>query len=427
MSVTSYEDVPERSAGFRLWSSLYTNSFYLMAASVVNAAFGFLFWTAAARLYHPREVGLAAAAISMGGLLAMLSTLGLDQAMVRFLPRSPDDRAIVNSSLTIGSVVALGLCLAFLAGLPLWSPALLSLRQSPLFAMSFTAATVFTAVTTVMAGVYLAKRLAVFAFIQSTVFSTTKVLLAVLLAIVPHAVGLVGAWALGLVTAVICGVVLFLPRVVARDYRFQLVVERAAVSDMTHFAFANYVAAVLWSASPFLLPILVVNLAGPEANAYFYVAINVGGLLTIIPVAISQSLFAHGSQDEKQLTRHTSESIRLTLLLLVPAIVGMLFLGGKVLLVFGRSYAEGGTLLLRLFVLSTLPLSVNLLFFSIKKVQQRMAWVIASTGWILVVTLVFSALLLPMKGPLGAGVAWLVAQTSTAIVILIRYLLIHRW
>lgn len=34
-------------------TSLHTNSFYLMTASVANAGFGFLFWTAAARLSCP--------------------------------------------------------------------------------------------------------------------------------------------------------------------------------------------------------------------------------------------------------------------------------------------------------------------------------------------------------------------------------------
>lgn len=33
---------------------------YLMAANASNAVFGFLFWTASARLYEPKEVGLAA-------------------------------------------------------------------------------------------------------------------------------------------------------------------------------------------------------------------------------------------------------------------------------------------------------------------------------------------------------------------------------
>ncbi len=83
-------------------SSLLVNSYYLMAANVVMAAFGFLFWTAAARLHPPGEVGLAAAVLSVVGLVSMLSGLGLDYAMVRFLPDAADPQGIVNSALTIG-------------------------------------------------------------------------------------------------------------------------------------------------------------------------------------------------------------------------------------------------------------------------------------------------------------------------------------
>jgi hypothetical protein len=75
-----------------------------------------------------------------------------------------------------------------------------------------------------------------------------------------------------------------------------------------------------------------------------------------------------------------------------------------------------------LLALSTLPLTVNFLYFSVRRVQQRMAGVIASTMWILLVTLGLSVLLLPRVGLRGAGVAWFAAQSSVAGVILARYL-----
>jgi hypothetical protein len=76
--------------------------------------------------------------------------------------------------------------------------------------------------------------------------------------------GLIGAWALGLVAAAAGGIAFFLPRVEAGRYRFRLTVRREVINDMTHFAFANYVAAVLWSAPVFLPPLLVVNSPAPR-------------------------------------------------------------------------------------------------------------------------------------------------------------------
>ncbi len=405
-------------------SSLYVNSYYLIAANAAMAGFGFLFWTAAARLYHPEEVGLAAATLSAIGLLAMLSMLGLDYAMVRFLPHAADPQGIINSSLTIGAVAALGLSLVFVAGLGVWSPALLPLRGNPLFIPSLVVGTVFTTIAALLVGAYLSRKRASLILAQSSIFSVIKVLLAVILAAIPQAVGLIGAWALGLVAAALGGIFLFLPRSEDGQYQFRPGLRREAINDMTRFAFANYVTTVLWSAPTFLLPLLVINMAGPQANAYFYVAWSVSGLLGVIPMAVSLSLFAHGSHDAGQLVRYTYQSGRFVLLLLVPAIAAVFLLGGKVLLLFGKPYSEQGTSLLWVLALSALPMTVNSLFFSISRVRQRMGRVIAWTLWILGITLALSLFLLPRMGVLGSGVAWLTAQASAATFILIRY--VHR-
>jgi len=66
--------------------SLYRNAAYLLMTSGTNSLAGFVFWAMAARLYPAEGVGLASAAISAMGLLALLSTLGMDYGLIRFLP-----------------------------------------------------------------------------------------------------------------------------------------------------------------------------------------------------------------------------------------------------------------------------------------------------------------------------------------------------
>jgi len=383
-------------------SSLHANSFYLMAANVGNAAFGFLFWTAA-RLYEPRDVGLAAAAVSAVGLLAVLATLGLDQAMVRFIPGASDPQGIVNSSLTLGMAGALVLSLGFLAGLGVWSEALLPLRQHPLAAAGLVTAAVSATAVGLLASAFLACRRAGLGFVQSSVFNVTRLALAVGFAVSGHVVGLIGAWALGLAAAAAWGLLGGLSRAFGETFRLRPALARAAVGDMTHFAFANYTATVLWSAPAFLLPLLVATLAGAEAAAYFYIATAVGGLVAMIPWAVSASLFAHGSHDEGQLVRYALESGRAILLLLVPAVAVLILLGDRVLLLFGGAYSSEGTRLLQILALSTLPLAVNFLFFGVRRVQRRMTGVVLCTAWILLVTLGLSAVLLPRVGLAAAG------------------------
>jgi O-antigen/teichoic acid export membrane protein len=395
-----------------------------MGANALNAVFGFIFWTVAARLYHPHDVGLAAAAVSAVGLLAMLSGLGLDFALVRFLPGALRPHEIINSCLTIGSIVAVLVAVTFLAGLGLWSPAMMPIRSDPAYAVSLILAAVFTTVGGYMAAIYLSRKNARLVFGQSLIFGGAKVGAAIILVLAgAGAVGLLGAWVVGLLAAAGVGLAFFLPHVESGGFRFRPAVAREVVNDMRHFASTNYTSAVLWSAPASLLPILVTNVAGAEANAYFYVAMSVGGLLAMVPTAVSMSLFAHGSRDETDLFQRAFESARFSLLLLAPAIVGIFIFGGKVLLIFGRAYSDAGTRLLWMLALSALPLAVNDLFFSVRRVQQRMSGVIAGTLWVLLVTLGLSIILLPKVGLLGAGIAWFAAQTSLALAILGRFAL----
>jgi O-antigen/teichoic acid export membrane protein len=403
-------------------SSLHTESSFLIGANAINAAFGFLFWTAAARLYRPQDVGLAASAVAIVGLLAMLSGLGLDYALVRFLPGAARPREIINSCLTIGLAVALLAALTFLAGIRLWAPAMMPVRANPAYALILIVAAVSATLVGFMAAAYLSRKSARLVFGQSLVFGTVKVVAVLLFAVAgAGAVGLLGAWTVGLSAAVCVGLLSFLPFVEGTGFRFRPALAREVVNDMAHFASANYVSAVLWSAPMSLLPILVTNVAGAEANAYFYVATSVSGLLAMIPMAASMSLFAHGSRDATDLFRRALESTRFSLLLLAPGVVGFFLLGGRVLLLFGKAYSEAGTRLLWILALSAVPLTINYLYFGVRRVQQRMAGVVAGAVWVLIVTLGLSVVLLPKVGLLGAGIAWFAAQASLAGVVLVGF------
>lgn len=407
-------------------STLYANSVYLMAANVVNAGFGFLFWTAAARLYRPEDVGLAAGAVSGMSLLVMISALGLDYAMIRFLPHETDSAAIINTALTIWVSVALMLSVVFIAGLGVWSPSLQPLRRDAFAAASFIVATMCMAITGLLNAVFLARMRSGFVLAQSAVFGAVKVVLAlVLTAAAAGLTALVGAWAVGTVASIAFGLLWFLRRADGPSYRPRPMVRWSAVRRMTRFASANYLSAVLSTAPLSVMPLVVLNLLGPEANAYFYVAASISSLLAMVPTAVSMTLFAHGSQDNHLTAAQVRDGIRFSLGLLVPGIAAIFLLGGQVLLLFGRTYAEQATPLLWLLSLATVPMTLNVSYFSVQRVQRRMADVVLNLGWILVVTLGLSAVLLPRMGLLGAGAAWLAAQSSVAAMVFLRYA--RRW
>lgn len=160
---------------------------------------------------------------------------------------------------------------------------------------------------------------------------------------------------------------------------------------------------------------MVLNLLGAESNAYFYIAWALSNVLFTIPAFTSLSLFAEGSHNEKKLAGDVRRSLKLILSLLIPAIIIVFFLGDKILL-FGKAYSENAIKLLQILAVSALPVSINHIYFSIKRVEIRMKSVVGLTAFVAVATLALSYFLLPKVGIIGAGVSWLVTQSIAAVV-----------
>ena len=197
------------------------------------------------------------------------------------------------------------------------------------------------------------------------------------------------------------------------------------MNDMLHFSFANYLSGFFWGAPAVVFPIMVVNLLGAEPNAYFYITWSVGGVLAMIPTAVSTSLFAEGSYDEEKLGSNIRRSLKMVPTILVPAVILMLVIADKLLLFFGSSYSQSAASLLRILALSTLPLAINIIYLGIKRVQKKLKLIVGLTAFVAVVTLGLAYLLLPLMGINGAGIAWLASQGIVALIIVAS--LFRRW
>lgn len=395
--------------------SLYRNAVYLMLNSIILAGTGFFFWMIATRLYPTEVVGLASAAISAVGLLALLSTLGLDFGLIRFLPRSGEKATdMINSSFTIAGLVSITLSLIFLAGLGIWSPALLPIREHSIFFVAFF---VFTGAVTLdgfTRRAYIASRRADLALVQGLIFGLLRFIPLVLLAGVFSVFGVFASWGIGISLALAPGIFLFLPRIQS-GYRPLPHISRHAINEIVRFSFANYVANLLWVIPTLVLPLMVINLLGAEANAYFYIGWAIGNMLFMIPTAMSFSLFAEGSHNEEESSSLVKRSLKLTFFLLIPAMAIIFFRANKVLLLFGTAYSENAVRLLQILVISALPVTVNHIYFSIKRVEKKMKGVVAMNVLIAVIALVLSYFLLLQVGVSGAGIGWLTSHGIVAL------------
>ncbi len=403
--------------------SLYRNAFYLAADYLALPATGFVFWMIAARFYHAEDVGLASATIAAMGLLAILSALGLNFGLIRFLPRSAKDaNYMVNTSLTMAGLASIVSGGIFLAGLSSWSPTLIFLRQNAIYLAAFLVFTVCSTLATMVDSTCIAHRRAGFSLARGLIFGLSRLPLAVLLAAFFHSFGIFASWGVCQAVSIAISALFFLPRI-QPGYRPFPTISKSILSEMAHFSFTNYLVNLFWSLPNFVLPIMVLNILGAELNAYFYIAWSIGNLLGVIPLSISMSLFAEGSYDEQRLYADTWRSLKLTFLIIIPSVILIVIIADKLLLLFGSSYSHSGTTLLRILTLSALPIAINYIYIGKKRVEKKMAVLIKLSVFIAIATLTLSYLLLPRMGIDGAGVAWLGSQGVVALWIVTSFLL----
>lgn len=392
---------------------LYRNALVLMVNSGVTAGLGFVFWALTARLYPPTEVGLASAAISSALFVSALAQLGLPYALVRFSPSSvgglPALTATVAVVVTSVSAIAGGI---FIAGIHTWAPSVQDLAPLPALAPAIIVLAGATGASTVLVYASVGARDTRPALAAGLVHGVVKSALVLLFAELLFGQGfaVVLAWMLGTVAAV--AIQAFLLRgQIARRVNLHLL----RLGTFLRYSAGNWAGDLAWAAPGLLFPLLVVAMLGAEANAYFFIAWSIASLLAGIPTAVSSSLLAEGTHDDAGTALHLRRAVAFTLPLIIAAIAVCL-IGGPILLgLFGARYAASGVDTLRLLSVAALPLSINMLYLTVARVDRDIRRIVTLTavigGGALVLGVVFGSAF----GATGIAFGYLVAHSVVAI------------
>ncbi len=388
---------------------LYRNSIAMMMNSAFGAFFGLLFWIVAARTMPSNDMGLATAAISAAGLILGLSRLGLDTGLMRYLPESKNKNGLYSAIVIVTLMLALILSAIFLAGINILSPALLFLQKGWFLPVFFGYIAVMS-VYSMQSTAFIAIRRADLGFIQSLFLGARIPILFFIASL--GVFGVFSALGAAFMIAFIFGAF------VLQRYGMLLGLnlDIAAVRDTLKFSLGNYTAGIFTLAPTTIIPVMIVNTLGAKESAYFYVAYSVAALLFMIPTAISMSLFVEGSHSQP-LKANVIKSVKLVMLLLVPAVVFIYLFGDKLLLLFNREYSEQSFEVLRLLAVSSIFSAVILIYLSIKKVQKdvRMINYVSFALSVLIIGLGYVSLL--KYGLLGLGYAWLGANAVMCAVV----------
>jgi O-antigen/teichoic acid export membrane protein len=395
--------------------SLLRNSLFIMTTTVVNSAFGFAFWVVAARLFPTEVVGLTAALIAAGTIIALLASLGVGATLIQSLP---EQRNSAGWSLTFwaGMVTALATslvigCVMFLV-LPLLSGHF-SVLHRPVYAAVLAAGAAAMTVGAVLDYSFLAQRAAGNMLSRNSVVAAGKVVAALLLTVVAghSALALLGAWALaaavglGLGTGLLIRRVdfLHLPRPSALARRAQELRSRLVGHQLISMG-----AALL----PYLLPLLVTARLSATDNAYFYTTWMMSGIFLIIAPAVSQSLFAEGAHSPHDVLVKARRALTIIAVLIAPCILVILVMGGVLLSAFGPAYEHHSLGLLHVVVLAAIPDVITNIYVAVLRVQGRLRTAAGLNLGMGVGILALSWLFLPMLGISAVGWAWLAMQLS---------------
>jgi O-antigen/teichoic acid export membrane protein len=408
---------------------LFRNAYALIFNSAATSMLGIAYWALAARYYPAEVVGENSAAIAATLLLSDVAVLYLDGAFIRFIPRAAQaaGRFILVAYLIATTVAAL-VSLVFLLGIQIWSPALSFLDATPWSMTWFILATTTGCIFLMQDGALTGLRQAVWVPVENTTFAVAKIALLVFLATRVPEYGIFVSWTIPAALLILPVNWLIFRRLLSKHRQATLAIAHPVIpSQVAQYVAGNYVGFLFLQAYTKLLPLMVIQLAGSRASAYFYLPWVIASSLQLVPQNMSVSLVVEGTLDQDKLRSLARRALFHTLRLLAPVAL-VLVLGAPLLLrIFGTAYAAEGSDLLRLLALATVPNVFFVLFIGFSRVQRHILHIVVAQAAVAVLTLTLGYILLPRYGITGVGLAWLISQVLAALAIILVALYGTSW
>lgn len=356
---------------------LFGNAYFLILTNVLPAASGFFFWTLAARLMPAEQVGWGSTLISVTTLLVTLFGLDIGTGLIRYVPLSIENSSsIVNTAFWARTLLAGLAALIFLAGAPVWSPALTPIRSSAASIAMFLAGNVVLSVAELLEHVFVAYRSAQYALLKSLIVGLGRFPIVILLVLANAAsdgysvyLSVVAASAL----AIVVSIVWFLPKAFA-GYRLNSNARPALFASMARYSFKNYLVSFLLQLPGLAVPLLVVNSSlGATGAGVAYVVSMMAWAVVVIPAAVSRSLLAEGSHEADNMPHHLRRAVLFSFLLMSVPLIVLVSVGPMLLgLLFGPVYRQLGSGMLIWMSLGGIPTVFFATYVSLKRVRHEM-------------------------------------------------------
>jgi len=425
MKIAKISEISQLQSGWaysvisHLRKPLYRNGYALMINAISTSVLGVLYWVIAARFYSTDAVGVNSAAISTMTFLSTAARFYLDGALIRFLPRAgARSTRLVQYTYLIGGLATAVFAAIFLFGLNIWAPALGYLRASTFIAVSFLITTVASCIFAEQDSALVGLRQAHWVPVENITFAVAKIVLLFVFAKTLPVYGILASWVIPLMISLVpVNLLIFLkllPRHVRESEESETSITPKEIAQYSGTLYAGYIFSV---ASLRLLPLIVLQVVGSRAAAYFTLPWMIVMSLQLVIPSMMSSLTVEASRDQSRLVKFSQQTFAQTARLLVPMVLFLLFIGPYLLHVFGKNYAAEADWLLRLLSLSILPQIITGLYFAIARIHRSVGGVVKVQASLFVMNLALSYLLLEKFGITGVGISWLISQLTIAAIL----------
>ncbi len=405
-----------------LWRSAYS----LMLNVALSSGLGFAFWIIAARMFPSSTIGRDSALVSAMITLSTICQLNLGPAILRFLPVVKIDpgRAVLGSYLlTAGLTAVAGTLFVLLA--PEISSSYSFLRSDPRLGALYVLAVASWGVFALQDAVLTAMRRAPWVPLENSAFGVLKIaaLPVLLWAGASHAVFV--SWVIPMVALLIPVNYMIFRRVLPRrpshsDERSPI--ERFGHRGLARFMAQDYLASIFAQGASTVLPVLIVAIVGPTANAYFYIPFMIVSAFDLLFLNVTSSLTVEGALAGARLPVLARDVLRRMRLPLAGGVVVLIVAANVILAPFGARYANVGAPVLRLLACASVFRMLGAVFVAICRVQGRAELILAMQGAVFVLVVAGTVALGRSGGIDGVASSWLIANAVTG-VLAIPYLL----
>ena len=349
----------------------------LIASTVGSSGLGMAFWVISAHLYTTNQMGRASAEVASITLLSGLGQIALSTTLSRFLPlarRRTRKMILLGYGIITGSTWLLGFGFVYLGFGHNFLP------HDATSIVTFVITIMVFSIFTLQDVVLIAMRKSSWVLIENLLVAVARLALLPVFLTYGKEVGVIGAWTLPMLGAVVTiNVVIFR----------QLVPEKEAMGSdtgllptqrqMVNFGVAEFFSGIVSTAAALIPPVLVAAKLGATASAVFYypwlIFTSYGALIGNIGSALIVEAI-HDSENTRPLLRRAATMV------MGISCAAAIVLGagaGLVLGIIGPEYRSQGSIVMELIALS-LPFQGIAAIYGIMAMIDRRLWVNTALG-----------------------------------------------